>query len=170
MNEVITLADDKIYYQDTDSLHIFQEDIKVLAEDYKQKYNRELIGENMGQFHSDFTSPKFPKGDNIYSRRFISLGKKCYIDELTSEEHPDIVDYHIRMKGVPLKSIESYCKEQNISPIELYEKLWDGQEVTFDLCKGINNSDNVQTYTRLKKRNNFEYFNITDMKRTLKFK
>lgn len=38
MNEVITLADGKIYYQDTDSLHIKEEDIEVLEKDFKKKY------------------------------------------------------------------------------------------------------------------------------------
>lgn len=38
MNEVISLADDKIYYQDTDSLHIKAIDIKPLAEAFYDKF------------------------------------------------------------------------------------------------------------------------------------
>lgn len=48
MSEVMTLADDKIYYQDTDSMHITKKNIEILENLYKQKYNRELIGEYMG--------------------------------------------------------------------------------------------------------------------------
>jgi hypothetical protein len=109
MNEVMTLADDKIYYQDTDSMHIQQMDITKLAEDFQAKYSRKLIGKGMGQFHSDFASSKLT--GNIYSSKFIALGKKCYIDELKSDENPGVVDYHIRMKGIPNNAIMSYCKK-----------------------------------------------------------
>ena len=95
MNEVITLADGKIYYQDTDSLHIKEKDIEVLATDFKKKYRRVLIGKQMGQFHSDFES-KLPelKDKKLYSERFISLGKKSYIDKLVADDCPHF-DYHI---------------------------------------------------------------------------
>lgn len=109
MNEVISLADDKVYYQDTDSLHILEDDIKKLSVDFKDKYDWDLIGNNMGQFHSDFASSKL-KGD-IYSKRFISLGKKCYVDVLATKESED-VDYHIRMKGIPIDSIKAFCAEK----------------------------------------------------------
>ena len=59
MNEVMCLAYDigcKIYYQDTDSMHIRVQDLEKLQNEFKKKYNRELVGSNLGQFHSDFTS------------------------------------------------------------------------------------------------------------------
>lgn len=105
MNEVITIVDKDIdtpcpiYYQDTDSLHIFEDDINILEQKYKQIYGRDLIGKNMGQFHSDFKSDIMDKKLKIYSRDFIMLGKKCYIDVLTNEKNQ--IDYHIRMKGIP---------------------------------------------------------------------
>ena len=57
MNEVMVLADDNklnIWYQDTDSMHINYEEVETLAKLFKEKYNRELIGNGMGQFHIDF--------------------------------------------------------------------------------------------------------------------
>jgi hypothetical protein len=120
----------------------------------------------MGQFHSDFSS-NILKG-NIYSAKFIALGKKCYIDELRSSSNPNEVDYHIRMKGIPNNAIMSYCESNKITPIDLYTKLFNGESIKFDLCTKVENGINKQ-FTRLKKRNNFEYFNITDMTRTLKF-
>ena len=44
----------RIFYQDTDSMHIFKEDLPKLEQEFRQKYNRELRGKNLGQFHSDF--------------------------------------------------------------------------------------------------------------------
>ena len=61
MNEVMTLAEDlkiNVYYQDTDSLHIESDKLEELRTVFKNKYNRELIGKNLGQFHSDFESSK----------------------------------------------------------------------------------------------------------------
>ena len=90
-----------IYYQDTDSIHIKTAAIETLAEEYTKTYNRDLIGAGMGQFHTDFSSKKIV-GD-IHARRHIALGKKCYIDELVGKDAngKEVVDYHIRMKGVP---------------------------------------------------------------------
>ena len=60
MSEVMTLAEDEghlVYYQDTDSMHINAEAVPPLAEAYQRKYGRELVGEEMGQFHTDFGLP-----------------------------------------------------------------------------------------------------------------
>ena len=58
MNEVMCLTEDlkvNIYYQDTDSMHIEHDKINHLSEEFKKKYNRELIGEDViGCFHNDF--------------------------------------------------------------------------------------------------------------------
>ena len=127
----------------------------------------------MGQFHSDFASSKLTgifkairgneeKNPNIYSKRFISLGKKCYVDVLEIEESKE-VDYHIRMKGIPIDSIKAFCAEKQITPVQLYEQLYEGKEITFDLCKKLDTNGDAQLFTRLKKRNNFEYFNISNM-------
>ena len=43
-----------IFYQDTDSMHVFKEDLPKLEESFRLKYNRELRSKNLGQFHSDF--------------------------------------------------------------------------------------------------------------------
>ena len=51
MNEVMTLAEDlkiNVYYQDTDSLHIESDKLDELRTVFKSKYNRELIGKNLG--------------------------------------------------------------------------------------------------------------------------
>ena len=50
MNEVMTLAEDSklnIWYQDTDSMHMYYEEVEVLSKAFTEKYNRDLIGGDM---------------------------------------------------------------------------------------------------------------------------
>ncbi|OQS01892.1 hypothetical protein THRCLA_21575 [Thraustotheca clavata] len=57
MNEVMCLAEDidaTIWYHDTDSMHIDRDKLDLLAEEFRVKYRRELVGSGLGQFHSDF--------------------------------------------------------------------------------------------------------------------
>ena len=141
MNEVMCLAEDndmKIYYQDTDSMHIEEKNIEPLSELYNKKYNKKLIGKEMGQFHSDFSSDKIEK--DIVAIKSIFLGKKAYVDVLEGKDANDNVvnDYHIRMKGVSDKAIKYYCLMNKITPYELYEKLYNGKKIKFDLVCGGN--------------------------------
>ena len=136
MNEVMCLAEDKgfdIYYQDTDSMHLKDVDIAPLSEAFQMKYGRELIGKNMGQFHSDFD---LNGCDNIIAVRSIFLGKKSYIDELqgTNKKGEIVTGYHIRMKGIPSKCL-LYASEKNgfKNPFELYQSLYNGRQIEFDL-------------------------------------
>ena len=135
MNEVMTLAEDmnyNIYYQDTDSMHIESDKVEFLAKAFKNKYNRELIGSNMGNFHCDFTSDKIKK--NIKSVESYFLGKKCYIDKLEGQDENNntVNDFHIRMKGVSNKAI----MYENVNPMITYKKLYKGDEIEFDLTCG----------------------------------
>jgi len=129
MNEVMCLAQRKnitVLYQDTDSMHIEENKIPILEKEFKKMYNRELIGGGLGQFHSDFNSSD-PLSKILYSKEFIALGKKCYLDVLkcqdikTGEPSPD--QYHIRMKGVPHVSIKELCKDENLDVEDLYKNL-----------------------------------------------
>ena len=123
MNEVMCLAHDigcQIFYQDTDSMHIRKEDEPKLIEAFKEKYNRELKGKGMGQFHNDFDG-----GDHAIESYFIC--PKVYIDKL------DTGICHIRMKGVSKDSIEAKAKENGITVLELYELMYGGKTQTFNL-------------------------------------
>lgn len=153
MNEVMCLAEDNnypIYYQDTDSLHIDSDNVELLAKDYQEKYNRELIGKQMGQFHTDFDSDKL--NGTIYAKESIFLGKKCYVDVLTDDSGD--VDYHIRMKGVSSVSVKHHAKKDFDSVLELYKHLHQGKEYSFDLtcnamksCFDIVNMNTIKTKT-----------------------
>jgi hypothetical protein len=134
MNKVMCLAEQngiKIYYQDTDSIHILDDDITKLSLLYKNKYGSDLIGQNLTQFHSDFQPIN---GLSSWSIRFIGCGKKSYLDVLTNECGD--IDYHIRLKGIPDQVIKNYCKDNGITVEELYLQMYNGKEITFDLLNG----------------------------------
>ena len=140
MNEVMCLAEDNnidLYYQDTDSMHLKNEHIPKLSSVFKTTYGRELIGKGLGQFHSDFD---LPGCTNVVATKSIFLGKKCYIDKLEGVNAKGEKEngFHIRMKGIPEKCIHYVVnttgKYKDV--MELYEDLYNGNEVAFDLTNG----------------------------------
>jgi hypothetical protein len=136
MNEVMVLAEDMnidLYYQDTDSIHIEDINIQKLADAFKQRYGRELIGKDMGQFHSDFD---LGSAKDVVAIESIFLGKKCYCDKLrgVNENGEYVYGYHIRMKGVPEDSILYKAEmEYGGDVMEIYKDLFNGAELEFDL-------------------------------------
>ena len=132
MNEVMCLAEDmgiEIYYQDTDSMHIEWDKVPELDEAFTKKYGRKLIGSNMGNFHTDFTP------SDAYCVRHISLGKKMYLDVLESPSSGQHL--HIRMKGIPEQVIKNHAEKYfGGDVIALYEHIYNGGEVVFNLLDG----------------------------------
>ena len=160
MNRVIGTAEQNgisIYYQDTDSMHLHEEDVTRLGIVFKKKYGKELIGEKMTQFHNDFDSFEGSVG-KVYSRKFIGLGKKSYLDILVDEVGNE--GYHIRLKGIPKQCIINYCKRNNFTIEELYEKLYNGEVVIFNLLDGSN---------CFKKTKSYQQTNLQTFNRTVKF-
>ena len=153
MNEVMCLAEEKdlkIYYQDTDSMHIDDKDIAILTKEFKNKYNRDLIGKGMGQFHSDFEI-RDNNGDKIkdleiVATKSIFLGKKSYFDKLegTNNKNGEIIHgEHIRMKGINKEGIQHYADLKGCSIEDIYDRLYDDDKLwkdvnngTFDLLAG----------------------------------
>jgi len=141
MNEVMYLAEDNginIWYQDTDSIHIKTKDINRLSELYKDIYKRELIGKELGMFHSDFNNyieEIKTKADKVNSIKTIILGKKAYYDRLELIKDDKVYyKHHIRLKGIPEKIILYKCKKLNISIEELFNKLYNHKEISFNLA------------------------------------
>jgi hypothetical protein len=135
MNEVMNTLTDlgkPCYYQDTDSMHILADDIEELSQEYKKIYGKELIGKKLGQFHNDF---ELDGAKNIYSNELIVLGKKCYMDVLQGEKDGEIITgEHIRMKGVNKAGFKSVRDRlETDKNIEIYKKLYNGEEIEFDL-------------------------------------
>ena len=137
MNEVMCLAYDlgcHIFYQDTDSMHIFKDDLPKLEQAYTEKYGRELRGTNLGQFHSDFPEVSGgTKGEVPVSIHSIFLMKKVYLDVLTDSSGK--IDYMIRGKGLTQASIKA-AAEKHGGYVNLYTSMFNGEEITFDLADG----------------------------------
>jgi DNA polymerase elongation subunit (family B) len=137
MNSVMCLADQiglDIYYQDTDSMHIEEEDVPKLAEAYKEKYGTDLIGSNLGQFHCDFDP--IVDGIPVHSVKLIALGKKSYLDVL--EDKKGNRAYHIRMKGIPQPVLFRHCHKNEYTMEDLYMELYEGHTIEFNLLEGSN--------------------------------
>lgn len=141
MNEVICCGEDNklnMYYQDTDSIHMDDKQVKILAEKFKIDYGRDLIGEDMGQFHIDFKMKGVEDEDTIRSKTFIGVGKKCYIDVLEglNDKGKIVKGFHIRLKGIPEDTIAYFCEDNKQTPLELFKDLHNGIEKHFDLLCG----------------------------------
>lgn len=161
MSEVMALAQEKdiqVYYTDTDSIHLNNEDIYSLSQCYKERYGRELIGSDMGQFHTDF--PVHKNGNMFHSIHFIGVGKKSYIDKLYEPVSGEI-RYHIRMKGIPESVIKVVAEEEfDNNPMEIYTRLEQGEDMTFDL---LCNRCSFQL------NHDFSYSSRREFKRKVKF-
>lgn len=160
MNEVMCLAYDigcKIYYQDTDSMHIVKEDLEKLEKAFEDKYHRPLKGTNLGQFHTDFCS--FDGREDVqHAVRSIFLMKKMYIDELRMSDNT--YSFMFRGKGLTTKSILHLAKKKyGNNLMSLYNDLYEGFTLTFDLTKG-------QPCFRMDK--DLSVVNIKDFKRKIK--
>ena len=131
MNEVMCTAEDlgiQIYYQDTDSMHIQKNKINDLANEYFKRFNRELIGKNLGQFHNDFDEVA-----DGFAYKSVFVGKKMYVDLLRNDKGETGI--HFRMKGVNLDCVKLYAEEHNLTVFDVYSKLFNGDTLTFDLLK-----------------------------------
>lgn len=162
MSEVMVLAQDMgidVYYTDTDSIHLDSDQIERLAAQYREIHGRELIGKKMGQFHTDF--PNHPEtGNPTTSRRFIGVGKKAYVDELIDRVTGKLA-YHTRLKGIPSTVIQKTAeREYGGDVMRLYEDLYDGKMVSFDLLDGR---------ISFALNNDLTYVTRTDFTRTVHF-
>ena len=123
-------------------MHISDNGRIVLEKMYKEKYGRELLGDDLGQFSSDFEvkDSNLNKNIPIISTKLIVCGKKSYLDRLQYEtkDGKKKIDYHFRLKGIPQRCVREKCAKDNISLEQMYMNLYNGHEVSFDLtscCK-----------------------------------
>lgn len=149
MNEVMCLAEDVgavIYYQDTDSTHIEKEHIPKLEKAYREKYNKELQGNYLGEFNCDFDG--FIKGGTEpVSVKSYFLGKKCYFDKLMSiKDGKKYYSYHSRMKGIPEHTLR--YEALSVGGVEnLYNILHKGIPHKFNLLKKADEDGNIYNAT-----------------------
>jgi hypothetical protein len=174
MNEVMGLANDngiKVYYQDTDSMHLEKADVGKLENLYLKTYGKTLAGINMGNFHSDFElkgSVKKLKGSDekheVYSTKSIFLGKKCYMDYVAGVDKNGkvLAGYHLRMKGITEAGLED-AKDEYGSYDAVYERLAKGETINFTLNPESKDKvmfeytqQGVQTRTKFVRKVNFK--------------
>jgi hypothetical protein len=147
MNEVMDTANRvkvPLYYQDTDSLHMPESGIKALTDAFRNKYGRELEGNNLGQFNSDF---KMKGCKNVMAYKTLVLGKKCYIDLIrgTDKVNGKIKEsIHYRMKGVTGAGLEEEAKKTPGGMFGLYKELAEGKEKRI-LLNPFNVEDNKKS-------------------------
>jgi hypothetical protein len=158
MNEVFNVAnsnDIKIYYTDTDSMHLKYDDVSKLEKAFNKKYKRVLTGKQLGQFHIDFDLDGSKKGAEIYATKSLFLAKKCYIDMLESinDDNEKITGVHYRLKGVTKQGIEYKAQEEYEGDIfKLYEDLTKIEDYEICLnpenCKPLFEYKNSRVYLK----------------------
>ena len=131
MNELTCLAFDigcYVYYTDTDSIFIENDDLPKLEAAYKQKYNRAMIGDQLGCFHSDFEKLN---GETPVSIEAFIIMKKCYAHKLINSKGN--IDYKVAMKGITQEAIRTKSEGDLM---KLYERLFNGETIPFNLTDG----------------------------------
>ena len=156
MNRVMCLAEDldiPIFYQDTDSMHIERAKLPILAAEFEKKYKAPLIGKQLCQFHSDFSSDKLDKFGEIYAKESIFLTKKIYLDILTADG-TDETDLHIRLKGISQQAIKAISEREFDNDIKkLYLEMFNNadRKIKFNLTDGkpsFSITKEMEIYTR----------------------
>lgn len=146
MNEVFDIANTHnlpIYYTDTDSIHCNFNEVTKLEEEYKKKYNKELNGKYLEQFHTDFNLEG--SVGEVYATKSIFLGKKSYLDVLESKDKNGkmITGYHIRLKGITEEGLHEASKKYKDSYLGLYKDLANGTEKSI-ILNPFNHEENKQ--------------------------
>jgi hypothetical protein len=145
MNRVMGCLSDlnsPIYYTDTDSMCINDSIIPQLEALYNDRYpGTPLIGEALGQFHSDF-SVKGCDSKDIFSKRAYFIGKKMYLHVLEAKDKKGNTLEWLKMsfKGVTQASLQHLSKEHSETKTRIgdqsvylrgleriYQKMIDGQ-------------------------------------------
>ncbi len=185
MNEVMVLAEKNnifIAYQDSDSIHIEHKELEKLSNLFYDKYNRELCGNGIGQFNTDFELHG-ADNDTLRATTTIILGKKAYLDNLEgyTKDGEKIQGYHYRMKGVTDHSIPYECELRNnkfkciqelknekirdMSELDLYDLLYFGVGVNFDLLCG----GKYAKFEYIKEESGFNVYSRNEFCRYLRF-
>ena len=116
-------CDIKIYYQDTDFIHLNYDGVDKVVKRYKDKYGLELVGEDLGNFHVDFDM--HGANSEIYAVESLFLGKKTYIDilESTDKDGNAIDSEHVGVNGIPTSCIKYYAEQRHISVLDVYKTI-----------------------------------------------
>jgi len=108
MNEIYNMSEDndiKIYYTDTDSIFLKNDDVNKLENIYKNKTGKNLIGRELGQFKHEL--PEAGRG--------VFVQKKKYCVAFPNNAP------RIRCAGLSSNTIINFCENNNINVVDLYK-------------------------------------------------
>jgi hypothetical protein len=143
MAEVMCLAEKigvRMFYTDTDSIHLLKDDLPKLEKAFKETYDRDLVGDGLGAFHTDFNATFNKKEKVKYAVESIFVAKKIYIDKLLLANGE--FDVMAKIKGISNDALYDACgidyntpKEEAIEKLmNLYKRLYDGEKIAFNLA------------------------------------
>jgi hypothetical protein len=141
MNNIFDIANSnnlKIYYTDTDSIHISRQDLKYLELEYEKIYHKNIIGKGLGLLSSDF---KIKGCKDVKAVKSIFISKKVYYDKIqgVNKKGEIVIKEHYRFKGMPQKALENHAKEKHNGSMEaLYESIIKKQEISEVIQNPIN--------------------------------
>ena len=121
-------------YMDTDSMHAVTSigpGVIALTKAFSAIFGRELIGTQLGQFAEELSFQQ--DAIDVHSVRQIILGKKVYLHNVvgTSVSEIPLAKVHYRIKAV-----NSHAMQEYPDIVKLYEDMYDGKKVAFDLARG----------------------------------
>ena len=134
MNEVIAVCSSlniHVFYTDTDSIFLQLANIDRLARKFKEIYDKDLIGTELGQMHCDFDISCGHK-QVAYSDRAIFLGRKLYVHHLVCPQCGN-QEFFFRSKGIPEDAIIRFCEQNNFTVMDLYRNISEGESYEMDL-------------------------------------
>jgi hypothetical protein len=94
-----------------------------------QKYNRELEGENPGQFQNDFKlfdgkGKDKEKCSDVSSYKSLYVGKKLYCNMLIGKNKDKLCfGSHVRIKGVTESGVHHKIKQYNGDVFKIFDNL-----------------------------------------------
>ena len=140
MNKVFGVSNDcgvKMYYQDTDSIHLNYDDVDDIVKRFKQTiHNQDLVGDGLGNFHVDFSMDG--AATEIYGVENLFLGKQ-HIDilEPTDNDGNTINSEHISCRGIPTSCIQFKAIQDKIAVLDICKHLYTGKVIEFDLVDNL---------------------------------
>ncbi len=140
MNRLFALMSDMkipIQYTDTDSFCTDFNAVHRLGAAYAVRYGKDLIGDNMMQFHSDFTfnlDGKAVDPDLVYSTDFFPMGRKLYCHQLEAvlPDGRTVNTLQFKSKGCTREGLLYKAREYGAGDdgvIGLYTALSSGESV-----------------------------------------
>lgn len=134
MNEVICTAEDigiRVYYQDTDSIHIDDNKIELLEKEFEKRFGRKLRGDQLGQFHPDFDKCDIKNHNCV---RYVCNTEEDY-KGMTDfiDNHNNIISFMTDYIGKKNKKINGVVEFINKHSKDIEKKLIEsGKDITLD--------------------------------------